>query len=318
MTHASLAISARHNGAATLFSAGLRRALLAACLLLAACGARAGDFGSGLFWRIDPPSGAAPSHIYGTVHVDDARALKLAPVVRDTLAASRLLALELVTDAASAEAFAAAAQLPQGRSLQQLLSPADYAVVEDILRNRYGIPPYVAERMAPWSAYVTLNLPGPRMGLTVDELLHRMALKHGKPVEALETVQMQIAAMQAIPEPQQLTLLAAAARNHDRVIEMVRELLERYLLEDLDGILNLQDSFEEGLPADIQSAQDTLVESVLLSRNPGMAAKTAALADAGAAFVAVGALHLHGPRGVLAELEKRGYTVTRVPLKGAS
>lgn len=290
------------------------RQALAATLLVASATAGAGEFGQGLFWRIDPPSGAASSHIYGTVHVDDARALKLAPVVRETLAKSRVLALELVTDADSAEAFAAAAQLPEGRTLQRMMSAQDYALVEDIMRNRYGIPPYVVERMAPWSAYVTMNLPGPRMGLTVDELLHRMALKQGKPVEGLETAEAQVAAMQAIPEPQQIALLVSAAREHDRVVEMVRDLIEHYLREDLDGILRLQDSFDEGSPADVHAAQEALVESVLLGRNPGMAVKAARLADAGNAFLAVGALHLHGPRGVLAELQKRGYTITRVPL----
>jgi len=295
----------------------MMRICFAAFLFVVALPALAGDFAKGLFWRIDPPNGAAPSHIYGTVHVDDARALKLAPVVRETLAASRVLALELITDADSAETFAAAAQLPEGRTLQSLMTAVDYARVEELMRNRYGIPPYVVERMAPWSAYVTLNLPGPRNGLTVDELLHRIALKQGKPVEGLETVAMQIDAMRAIPERQQVLLLTAAARDHDRVVEMVHELLEHYLREDLGAILGLQDRFDDGLTDEVRVAQDALMESVLFGRNPGMAAKSARLADAGGAFIAVGALHLQGERGLLAELEKRGYAVTRVALNGA-
>lgn len=292
----------------------MMRILLALLLMLASAGAIAGDFAKGLFWRIDPPNGAPPSHVYGTVHVDDARALKLAPVVRETLAASRVLVLELITDADSAEVFAAAAQLPEGKTLQALMSREEYARVEELLRNRYGIPPYVAERMAPWSAYVTLNLPGPRNGLTVDELLHRIALKQGMPVEGLETVAMQIDAMRAIPERQQVLLLTAAARDHDHVVEMVRELLENYLREDLGAILSAQEGHDASLSDDVRAAQDALMESVLFGRNPGMAAKAASLADVGRAFVAVGALHLQGERGLLAELEKRGYKVTRVPL----
>jgi uncharacterized protein YbaP (TraB family) len=295
----------------------MTRILLALLLLLVSAGSVAGDFAKGLFWRIDPPNGAPPSHVFGTVHVDDPRALKLAPVVREALARSRVLALELVTDAASAETFAEASQLAEGRTLAELMPSSDYEQVAEILRNRYGIPHYVTERMAPWSAYVTLNQPGPRMRLTVDELLHRLALKQGTPVEGLEAVLDQINAMRAISEHQQVLLLTSAARDHDRIVDMVRDLLERYLGEDLEGILGLQDRYDKGLDADVRAAQDALMESVLYGRNPGMAAKSASLADAGGAFIAVGALHLLGDRGLLAELQKRGYRVTRVPLAGA-
>jgi uncharacterized protein YbaP (TraB family) len=155
------------------------------------------------------------------------------------------------------------------------------------------------------------------MRLTVDELLHRLALKQGTPVEGLEAVLDQINAMRAISEHQQVLLLTSAARDHDRIVDMVRDLLERYLGEDLEGILGLQDRYDKGLDADVRAAQDALMESVLYGRNPGMAAKSASLVDAGGAFIAVGALHLLGDRGLLAELQKRGYRVTRVPLAGA-
>ena len=309
------AAAARHAGA------GMREriaaALAALALLLASATSLAGEFGQGLLWRVDAPGGGAPSHVYGTVHIDDARVLRLAPAVKAALADSRVVALELVTDADSIAAFSAAAQLPAGRSLEQLMSAEDYARVEDLLRQRYGIPPYVVERMAPWSAYVTLNLPGPRMGLTLDEVLHRMALKQNKRVEGLETVAMQIEAMRAIPEAQQVLLLTSAAREHQSVIAMLRTLIERYLAEDLDGILALQDPLDETTPEAVRAAQRALMERVLFGRNPGMAARAAPLIDAGGAFIALGALHLHGPRGVLAALEKRGYRVTRVPLTEA-
>lgn len=292
----------------------MRRTLAALALLLCSRAALCGDFGNGLLWRIDPPGGAAPSHVYGTLHLDDRRALRLSPVVKAALGESRVLVLELVTDADSAETFAAASRLPEGRTLDQLMSGEDYARVEAILRNRYGIPPYVVEHMAPWSAYVTLNLPGPLSGLTVDELLHRMALKQGKPVAELETVSSQIDAMRAIPEAQQVLLLNATAREHEKVVAAVHELVERYLREDLDGILKLQEPLDGGLPSDVRAAQDALLESVLFGRNPGMARRAAPLIDAGGAFIAVGALHLQGERGLLAELRRRGYRVTRVPL----
>jgi uncharacterized protein YbaP (TraB family) len=148
-------------------------------------------------------------------------------------------------------------------------------------------------------------------------LLHRIALKQNKPVVGLETVEAQIGAMQGIPMAQQLLLLRSAARHHDEVVKMVKQLIEYYLREDLEGILHLQDALDASLGDDVRAAQDVLVERVLIGRNAGMAQRTAKLADAGGAFVAVGALHLQGERGVLAELEQRGYRVTRVPLTKA-
>jgi uncharacterized protein YbaP (TraB family) len=43
-----------------------------------------------------------------------------------------------------------------------------------------------------------------------------------------------------------------------------------------------------------------------------MADRMQARLNEGRAFVAVGALHLYGDRGVLALLERRGWSVTRV------
>jgi uncharacterized protein YbaP (TraB family) len=43
-----------------------------------------------------------------------------------------------------------------------------------------------------------------------------------------------------------------------------------------------------------------------------MVARAGPILDAGNAFVAVGALHLPGPEGLVALLRKAGYTVTRV------
>ena len=50
----------------------------------------------------------------------------------------------------------------------------------------------------------------------------------------------------------------------------------------------------------------------LYRRNQRFAERLAPLVDHGKTFAAFGALHLYGPRGVLALLAGRGYRITRV------
>jgi len=291
----------------------LQHALWFAMLLVLASGARASDFGQGLLWRIEPPNGAAASHLFGTIHLDDVRVVRRVDAVRGTLEDAQRFAMEMVTDADSAAIFAAAATLPAGQHLGDLVG-ADYPALEALLRNRYGIPPYQTERMAPWLAYVTLNLPGPRTGYILDELLHILAQRRGLPVSGLEPVEAQIAAMTALSPAQQTALLLAALREHDAVLAGVETLVQLYLAEDLDAMAGLQDASLERHPQ-LAEAHTALLEHVLYRRNPGMAQRAAALADAGGAFMAVGALHLHGPRGLLALLQQAGYGISRVPLR---
>jgi hypothetical protein len=55
-----------------------------------------------------------------------------------------------------------------------------------------------------------------------------------------------------------------------------------------------------------------LMQRLLDERNIRMADRADVLLKNGRAFIAVGALHLYGERGVLALLANRGYRVTRM------
>jgi uncharacterized protein YbaP (TraB family) len=51
-------------------------------------------------------------------------------------------------------------------------------------------------------------------------------------------------------------------------------------------------------------------ETMVTARNRNMAVKAAPILDEGNAFIAVGALHLPGPNGLVELLRKEGYTVS--------
>jgi len=67
-----------------------------------------------------------------------------------------------------------------------------------------------------------------------------------------------------------------------------------------------------GLDDTADALNEAFLERVLFLRNGRMTETILPRLQSGGAFVAVGALHLYGDRGVLARLREKGYRITRV------
>ena len=293
----------------------LRRlaAALVSLLLLAAGAAVAAPFERGLLWRVER-DGRPASHVYGTIHLDDARATAFSPQVDEALAASRALLVEMLDDADSRSAFEAAARLPPGRSLRTLAGPERFERVASRLSERYGLPVAATERLTPWAAYLTLSQPPRPQGEIVDAALQRIARQRGIAVVPLETAREQIASIAAVQTGHMLALLEVQARRHDEAVAAIDTLLARYLEEDLDGMLQNEEFALQDEPS-LRPAFGDLFEQILVRRSARMVERMRPRLERGGAFVAIGALHLHGEQGVLALLERAGWRVQRIELQ---
>jgi hypothetical protein len=291
-----------------------RRTLLLLALLApvrAQAGAAPAAFDRGLLWRVARP-GIAPSHLFGTVHLDDARALALPKTVQAALDGARVLMPELLADDESGRRFEAATRLPPGMSLRSLSGPEVFARVAALLATRYGVAPAASDRLQPWAAYLMLGQPTHRQGEILDGKLQRLAVQHGLPVVPLESLDEQVASLQAVPLASQLALLDASARRHDEQLAAIDELLALYLAEDLTGLWRLQRAVLEGEPPPVHAAHDDLLEHLLVRRNARMTERLLQPLRQGGVFAAMGALHLYGERGIPARLSRQGWTIERV------
>lgn len=291
-----------------------RRSLLVAlgCLPLARGRAFTGAvFDKGLLWRIERP-GVPASHLFGTVHLDDPRALDLSLPAREALAGARVLLPELRADPRSARIFEAATRLPPQQSLRALSGDDAYGHIAAVLATRYGVAPALGDRLKPWAAYLMLAQPPGPQGEILDGKLLRLARQHGLGVVPLETVDEQIASLEAVPLASQLALLEASARRHDEQLAAIDDLLALYLAEDLAGLWRLQRAFHAG-EAGLTAAHDDLIEHLLLRRNARMVERLLPELRQGGAFAAVGALHLYAEHGIAARLARLGWSVKRRP-----
>jgi len=266
-------------------------------------------FDRGLLWRIEKP-GIAPSHAFGTIHIDDERVLKLPPAVTRALARSRNFTMEMLTDETAHGKFKRASRLEKGVDLATLLGSELYSKVAETMHDR-GFPDSATRRLKPWSVLLALLLPRERPVVILDYELYQIAQEQKKPVFALETVEEQIETFDAMPMDVQIGLLRSVVRHEDEIPDMTKALIQAYLDRDLQRMWDIN-ARVTGLDPNTEDLNDVFLERVLYSRNARMTQTILPRLEDGGAFVAVGALHLYGERGILARLQQQGYRITRL------
>jgi len=90
---------------------------------------------------------------------------------------------------------------------------------------------------------------------------------------------------------------------------MIRSLMRLYLKRDLTGLKAYSDSH---MAKGGQKLAKVLDKSLVVDRNHRMVKRMQPRLQEGNAFIAVGALHLPGEKGILRLLENRGYRVKAV------
>lgn len=283
------------------------------CLLVAAAGfAAAGDapakFSKGLLWKIEKTN-TRPSYVFGTIHLDDARVTDLPAPVKETFARSRSFTMEMIIDEASTQIFATWMLLEDGDDLKTLLGEPLFAKTTEVMRE-YGMPSEITARFKPWALMLTLILPKTRQGVIVDYVLYQEALQQHKPVHQLESVEEQISVFDGLPMKVQVGLLKQTVAHHDLIPGIVEKSIQAYLKRDLGAMWEINNSMMED-EAD-KNLNEAFLQRVLYDRNQRMVGRMQPRLAEGGAFIAVGALHLYGDKGVLSLLQSRGYQVTRI------
>lgn len=213
----------------------------------------------------------------------------------------------------------AAAQLPAGSTLADVVPAEVYRRTNAFLESK-GYPKGMLDRFKPWVVATTLQildmLPQLAQRQPLDAMLYTEAKKAGKKVAGLETVEEQLGIFEGLTEAEQATFLGTTV---DMLEEMEKEgeggMLEHltriYLSGDVDRLHALM--VEQYDPED--PLQKKLMKALLDDRNVRMVERTLARTAQDPEktyFVAVGAAHYPGEKGILALLEKKGRTARRV------
>jgi len=280
--------------------------------LLAALPVHAGTvrFARGLLWRVTRP-GVAASHVYGTIHIADPRLAELPAVVRQRFDASQSLMLEFVPDPYSRERFLEAAMFLDRQTLEEKIGAEDFERAVEQL-GPIGLSREMVNKLKPWG--VLLNLRDPKrteQGPPLDGQLLELARARRLPLDQIEGVEEQIFTFDEFPMDSQVALLKHSLAHSDELLELAEATLQAYLARDLARIWRLREEFA-ARHSQMAAHLALMTKRVVLDRSVVMAFRMQRQLRRGGAFVALGALHLYGEKGVLALLEEDGYRATRV------
>jgi hypothetical protein len=263
---------------------------------------------AGLLFELTPPDGGSPSYLFGTIHSEDPRVLDLPRPVALALESAGTVVLEVVPDAASMQAAAAAMRLAEGERLAQMVPPDLYRRCLEVGAAR-GLPEEALAVLKPWAVMLLMSMPKAETGEFLDRRLYALALEQGKPALGLETTAEQLSLFEQFSAEEQQGLLRAAITAQAERQQKFEELVDAYLRGALDELVALSDAATPGLdPALNRRFRDVLIDA----RNRRMLHRLAALPSDGRYFIGVGALHLPGPAGLLTGLEEAGFEVRRL------
>lgn len=269
--------------------------------------------GKGLLWKIES-EGAAPSYLYGTMHVTDPDVTELPVPVWQAFERARSVTLEMVFSAEVIQRMGTAMLLANGRTLETILGPERFDSLAAVA-NRYGFPRQALQLFKPWAAMMMFSVPPEEMArnasgtLPLDRRLQQEAQQRGKPVHGLESVEEQMGVFESVPEAEQISLLDLSLQENAHIERWYQRMKQAYLARDTEALYRfMQEQTAGSDPALMQAFEDRLIHS----RNRRMAGRMTGLLNEGNAFIAVGALHLPGESGILRLLEREGRRVTRV------
>jgi uncharacterized protein YbaP (TraB family) len=277
-------------------------------LLFCAPGALPAANDSALFWSLSR-DGEAAGFLLGTIHSEDPRVLEFPEEFVSRLNSNQIFAMEMVPDVPTLTRLTAYMHYEDGTTLESRIGAERYRALKAALQE-YKVPDEWIEKMKVWAAMLTLSVPPPETGFFMDFSLSLRAAGAGLKVVGLETLEQQLSFLEEMPADQQLALLDQALDEYEKVEDIHLQMVDSYLTGDLDL---LRQQAEEQLSLLEVEIKNYFMRQGIEARNLRMIEALLPHFENGRVFVAVGALHLQGDKGLIELLRQNGFEVR--PLK---
>ncbi len=253
-----------------------------------------------LLWQLRYPKTEEVSYLFGTMHVRDAKAFQELDQVYEAIQACENYAAEYDLNASQGGLSPDIISLPNGQQLSDFLRPKQYAKVQKMLLKSYQVDIADYARLLPFflTDMISHKILSADMPLALDYHLWQFASQHHRQLTGIETLEEQITILQSIPIDYQIRSLLKISSNVSAYRKQLLHLTAVYQTKDIQKIHKVAKKQIGGLR-----------KLMLYDRNRLMAQRIAAHITHQSVFVAIGAAHLGGAKGVLRLLKHRGIQI---------
>lgn len=282
-----------------------------------------------LLYKISGKGLDKPSYIVGTYHHAPASFVESIPGANRILVSVDQVCGEVdmneINSTENMQKMMEAMMLPEGQSLSDILTSEEMDKLNAYLRKILGVDltnPMIAEqmgKMTPVSLSTTLELmtsmketPGFNPAALIDDYFQKEAIKKGKPIIGLETVDFQIQILyKSSTLDRQKEDLFCSIDKEEEYSKLMKEMREAYFAQNIEELQAVMEQAYDIPCGDIEETEKEM-ELVLYGRNEDWIKKMPAIMSEKSTLFVVGAGHLPGDRGVLKLLKDNGYKVKAV------
>ena len=261
-----------------------------------------------LLWEISGKDLTEPSYLFGTYHFADKGFVDTMEVVNEKLAAADVIVGELIIDKDLAIKLMPFMMM-KGNTLDQLLSPKEYQLVDDYLKKLGNFNLKMFNTFTPMAVQtLILQLTAPKTFTETNPAIDQYFQDYGK------ANQKEIIGLETVEEQGEILFGSSIERQKEMLIKYVKQekknqaasekLYKDYITQNLKATAKTFAKLDDFTPGE--------TDRLLKNRNVIWMDKLPPLMQNKSLFIAVGAGHLVGNNGLIIGLRARGYTVKPV------
>lgn len=256
-----------------------------------------------LLWKVYKDDPSACHYIMGTIHTATSEAMTFKELAKVCINRVSVYAGEMNLDTVDRTTLTNFLMLPDDQKLTDFFPPKKYKKFKNLILKTYHLdldklirftPFYISNMLAEQSLEQTDSL-------ALDYALWRYASLEGKEMRGLESFQEQCAIMKQIPLDYQLKAFKDGLRNISQNQKKINSLNKMYAQGELEKLYKSSKKSMGGIRS-----------LMIYDRNKNMLNRILELFTQKSCFIAVGAAHLAGNKGILAGLKRAGFKVQMI------